>query len=201
MPTSTKMLIPYPSSSDLVKDGATNMGSMATQIDAKTGLILLNTTSFSAVSSVSLPASTFSTTYNRYQIILVITASSASATINARFRTAGVDYATGTYARQYLEAVNTAVAGARSTAQTIMTQVSFAAIANENVTTIMELSNLMQTNQYANMITLSPYTVSGNIAIDFKAFTAGVTTNFDSMSFIASTGNISGKVMCYGYNE
>jgi len=65
MPTTTKMAIPYPSSTDLVKDGATNMGSMATQIDAKTGLILLNTTSFSAVSSQSIN-DVFSATYDHY---------------------------------------------------------------------------------------------------------------------------------------
>jgi hypothetical protein len=164
------------------------------------GLTLINTTSFSGVPSVSLPNSTFSTTYNRYQIILVITAS-AGTSINARFRTAGVDYATGTYARQYLEASSTTVGAARSTSQNIMTQVSESNSANENVTTIMELSNLMQTGQYANMICLSPYSVSANIVLDFKVFSAGVTNNFDSMTFIAATGNISGKVMCYGYNE
>jgi hypothetical protein len=165
------------------------------------GLTLINTTSFSGVSSVSLPTNTFSTTYNQYKILVVITASTATASINARFRAAGVDYSTGTYTRQFLEAGNTTVAGGRATSQTSMTQLLYSQTANENVTNIMEASNLMQTGQYANIASFAPLVVSGNIQVDFKVFTAGVTTNFDSMTFFPTTGNISGKVMVYGYNE
>jgi hypothetical protein len=62
---------PYPESTDLVKDGATAIENLADAIDttlgvfvpSNPGLTLINTTSFSGVSSISLPASTFTSTY------------------------------------------------------------------------------------------------------------------------------------------
>ena len=67
-----------PTSTDLVKDGATAIETLGDAIDAsmntalgtkKAGMVLLNTTSFSAVSSISLPANTFTSTYKDYKII------------------------------------------------------------------------------------------------------------------------------------
>ena len=39
------------------------------QTKASTGLVLLNTTTFSGVSSISLPADTFTSTYDTYLVI------------------------------------------------------------------------------------------------------------------------------------
>jgi len=51
------------------------------------GLVLLNTTSFSGVNSVSLPKNTFSSTYTHYKTILEITTSTSNDYVGASFST------------------------------------------------------------------------------------------------------------------
>lgn len=55
------------------------------------GLTLLTNATFSAVSSYSLPANTFSSTYTNYKVIIDITAFSASGEFTAKLRAAGSD--------------------------------------------------------------------------------------------------------------
>ena len=85
--TTTNYAIPYPTSTDLVKDGATAQQSMATSIDTimaganYAGLVLIKTQTIgSAVASVAVTGA-FSTTYDNYKIIVSGGASSASAYI------------------------------------------------------------------------------------------------------------------------
>jgi hypothetical protein len=68
-----------PTSTDLVKDGATAIATLGSAIDTsvntalgtkKAGMVLLNTTSFSGVSSVSLATNTFTSAYTNYEIIV-----------------------------------------------------------------------------------------------------------------------------------
>ena len=72
-----------PTSTDLVKDGATAIETLGDAIDAsmntalgtkKAGMVLLNTTSFSGVASQSFN-NVFTTTYDAYKIILDLTIS------------------------------------------------------------------------------------------------------------------------------
>ena len=111
-----------PTSTDLVKDGATAIETLGDAIDAsmntalgtkKAGIILLNTTSFSAVTSVSLPASTFTTTYDRYLIKGNLSCSNATVDINGRLRTAGTDNSGTIYNYQYLSSSGTGVGAGR----------------------------------------------------------------------------------------
>jgi len=70
MPTTSKMGIVYPSSTDLVKDGATNMGTIATTVDAKTGLVLVKSQTIgTTVSSVTV-SDAFSSNFDNYKIII-----------------------------------------------------------------------------------------------------------------------------------
>jgi hypothetical protein len=70
MPTTTKMGIVYPASTDLVKDGATNMGTIATTVDAKTGLVLVKSQTIgTTVSSVTV-SDAFSSNFDNYKIII-----------------------------------------------------------------------------------------------------------------------------------
>jgi hypothetical protein len=73
---------PYPESTDLVKDGATAIENLADAIDttlgvytpSSSGLTLINTTSFSAVSSQTFTGLT--STYNHFRIIIKLSAAS-----------------------------------------------------------------------------------------------------------------------------
>jgi hypothetical protein len=112
-----------PTSTDLVKDGATAIETLGDAIDAsmntalgtkKAGIVLLNTTSFSAVASQSIN-DVFSTTYDNYKFIINAT-SSGNAAIQLRYRVAGADNSTASsYISQAIYADNTPVASGRLT--------------------------------------------------------------------------------------
>jgi hypothetical protein len=62
------------------------------------GFVFISGTTFSAASTVSLPASTFSATYTNYKIIYSVTAASTDSTpINVRLRASGTDSSAASY--------------------------------------------------------------------------------------------------------
>jgi len=97
MPTTTKMGIVYPSSTDLVKDGATAMGTISTTVDAKTGLVLISTTTIgSAVSSVSVD-NCFSSTFDQYKIMIAFQSASTAQSLQMRLRVSNTDNSSSNY--------------------------------------------------------------------------------------------------------
>ena len=94
---------PVPTSTDLVKNGATAIEALGDAIDATvfglpgSGLVKINTTTFSAVSSQSVN-NVFSSTYDNYKIILNIdSTSSTSYDLVLRLRVGGSDLSTTVY--------------------------------------------------------------------------------------------------------
>ena len=204
MPTTSKMGIVYPSSSDLVKDGATNMGTIATTVDAKTGLILLNTTSFTGVSSSSFPANVFSATYKNYKLVLNVTQSSSN-TLNIRYRTAGTDNTASTYYDYFAKpATNSA---------------SFASNYNNGGTSSYFIDNSSGTDSVKafSLDIFSPFEAqrtyyagngvsSSNSGAQpyYGGFAFGGfnnTTSFDSMTLFPGSGTITGSMSIFAYNS
>jgi hypothetical protein len=194
MPTTTKMAIPYPSSTDLVKDGATNMGSMATQIDAKTGMVLLNTTSFSAVSSQSFN-NVFSADYDHYALIFDMKLGSSIANLLFRLRASGTD-ATGA---NYFYISN----NRSGTSNPVATTSSATSI---NVALI--------NDTYPNPATIyvyNPFAAQGTGIIGTNTSTYTYTraaegyhtlsTSYDGFTLTIDANNITGKVSVYGFNK
>jgi hypothetical protein len=98
-----------PTSTDLVKDGATAIETLGDAIDAsmntalgtkKAGMVLLNTTSFSAVASQSVSNFT-SASYSKYRIIFSAITSTDGSSFRFRFRENVTDKATGYYGAAY----------------------------------------------------------------------------------------------------
>lgn len=197
MPTTTKMGIVYPSSTDLVKDGATAMGTISTTVDSKTGLILLNTTNFTAQSTVSID-NLFSTNYRDYRIMMDFNCSTAI-NLTARLRTtAPADDSTAKYQRQYIFASSTGLSAARTTDQTSW---NIATFGNSTNTLIIDL---LSPNVTATTTALvhAPYN-SGSTSIEYiiNAFGMQTSTQYGGISFICNTGNVTGSVSIYGYNK
>jgi hypothetical protein len=101
MGTTTNNGWTYPESTDLVKDGATAIQTLADDIDttlgvyADPGLVLLNTTSFSAVASQSVN-DVFSATYDNYRIVCEFS-SSTDQEVFFRLRASGADLTSNVY--------------------------------------------------------------------------------------------------------
>lgn len=203
-----------PTSTDLVKDGATAIETLGDAIDAsmntalgtkKAGMVLLNTTSFSGVASVSLPASTFTTAYTNYRLLVDYTNATADNTINLRLRSAGSDISTGTI---YVYAYNghNSAGGSDPTASSGANQLFVAemdsASTSEYTASIIELFNPMTASKRKIGFVQTFYTNNSGSA--FISRTGGcffnTTTACDSVSLIPTAGNFTGIIRVYGYN-
>jgi len=196
-----------PTSTDLVKDGATAIETLGDAIDAsmntalgtkKAGMVLLNTTSFSAVSSASLPANTFTATYDNYRIILNCS-STAFSFIQIRLRAAGADNTTSNY---FSGMNNTALVGGGITADpggavgNIMSRMGFSNVA-DSIDIFYDIYNPFATKKTG---LTGMQSRSDSILTSLAGFFQ-TTTSFDSLSFIPSAGTITGSVSVYGYNK
>ena len=140
--TTTNFGWDIPQSTDLVKDGATAIAALGQDIDtafvdfkggttgqvlkkssatdldvewgtASSGLTLINTTSFSGVTTQSIN-DVFSATYDYYYILANIDAP-GSANLTFRLRASGSDLSSSVYTNQTLSATNTSISAGRST--------------------------------------------------------------------------------------
>lgn len=195
MPTTTKMGIVYPASTDLVKDGATAMGTISTTVDSKTGLILLNTTSFTTQSSVSLANSTFNSNYTNYVIYFNWAMSSGSA-INMRFRASGTDATSADY---YFAGISTVHSSATissqrgSAATAISSSANMSTSRNALKVELLDPQNTNPSKAFFNLATAGGY---------YETF-GGVLSNnnqYDAVTFYPTSGTITGTYSVFGVN-
>jgi hypothetical protein len=198
-----------PTSTDLVKDGATAIETLGDAIDAsmntalgtkKAGMVLLNTTSFSGVSSQSLPAGTFSATYDNYLIKILSTASSGTTTITARLRASGTD-ATTNYQTGRIYQNSSTVAAQQDPVGTDEWLIGDIVTANPNGN-----GDIYLFNPFASVFTTGSYIGnfsggSNNMFQTLQAIRHQTSSSYDSLTIISSSGTITGKIYCYGYNQ
>ena len=167
---------------------------------APKGLVLINTTSFSGVSSQSLPASTFTSAYKNYQVVYRAT-QSAQDTLSLRVRAAGTDLTSSVYKSMIY--VNTSVSG------TILTQGSdsatFIDILGGGVQSgyyIFDINDIFEAKRTAILwraqMMISSANTSYNITGSGQVYD---TTSYDSLTIIPGSGTITGTIAVYGRNE
>jgi hypothetical protein len=191
---------PVPTSTDLVKDGATAIEALGDAIDATVfalpgaGLVKINTTSFSAVSSQSFN-DVFSTTYDNYLIKGYFTFTNANTPL-VRFRVSGSDNSTSNYTHQNWGAENTTTYTSRSTGATSIPIVgSTGALTHYMETTFFNPFASLNTG-YNHSINVAGTTAIYNNYGHFNA-----TTSFTGFSIIVGTGTMSGAISVLGINK
>jgi hypothetical protein len=198
MATTTKMAIPYPASTDLVKDGATNMQSLATQVDAKTGLVLLNTTTFTAVSSQSIN-DVFSATYSQYLIVPDMVGSTTSVEVGMRLRVSGADNSSAQYRKQQVYGSGASAGAVRTTGATSWTNVW--GVQNNARPAV----SFIISNPFTALITTAINTNSnfpdGNIDISSHGFSNDAATSYTGFTLLVGSGTFTGSVSIFGYNK
>lgn len=157
------------------------------------GLELINTTSFSGVSSVSLPANTFTSTFTNYQILVNITNGTASASI--RLRASGSDASGSNYqfASRFINTSGVAANNASSASNT-----SFGGAGMFDAITNSPINIFFYNPHLAVPTTMSFFGVSPSTGS--PAYGGGVhtlSTAFDSLTLI-NTANMSGDIRVYG---
>jgi hypothetical protein len=203
MATTTNYGWTTPDDTDLVKNGADAIRVLGASIDTsmntalgtkKAGMVLLNTTSFSAVASQSFN-NVFSATYKDYVIVGNLAQSVATANLTIRLRVGGTDNTTSDYAHGTIISATTGTVTSTITSSANLWTVSEnRGVANRNIfwkignpfeSSVTELSGTLGVNRFPHI----------NSAI-FNA-----STSFDGFSIFPSTGNITGQIKILGVSE
>ena len=209
--TTTNYGFDIPQSTDLVKDGATAIATLGQDIDTamntalgtkKAGMVLLNTTSFSAVSSQSFN-DVFSATYDHYLAKIVIDSFSTNQTLSFRYRVGGTDLSAATYYAQ---------------AYSILNASSISQYSNSATTsvTLMDTAASTANNNFAKIEFMNPFAAKINQFEFFRSYNKSATgffaqggsgsvldnsTSYTGFSLITSAGNFTGTCSIYGYNK
>ena len=166
-----------------------NLGDNTSTLENQ-GLTLINTTAFSAVSSVSFN-DVFSSTYTNYKVILDVQPST-SATVSLRFKTATDD--TGSvYSFQNLKATSTTVAGTRTLSAT---SIDINGGAGNKYIYTWDITEPNTTQDTIVFSTANEYMLSW-----YATYYVDTTTQYTGFSIFPSTGTITGKASIYGYKK
>jgi hypothetical protein len=197
---------PYPEPTDLVKDGAQAIEDLAASIDTKLGVYVpsspgltkINTTNFTAVSSIAFPNNIFSATYDNYKIVFT-SKPSTPLDVTYRLRVAGTDNSTASsYGSQRLSAASTTVSGVRysSNLGTVAVMDTTSRISAFSL----ELYQPFVADTTAFFSVNSTDTGSGAQITIYSGF-HNQTVSYDSINFIASSGNFTGSMSVFGYQK
>jgi len=184
----------------LVADSTASTGlKWATPATTASGLTFITGTTFSAVSSFSLPNNTFTATYDNYLVRFQLTDASAASAVTLKLRAGGTDTSSGYYSAQYR-------------VDYLLTVTSL----GENATTSWGLGSINTggTNQQIFQYDLNikqPYNTKhtmvnsagslGNIVSSVGLLAKVDLTSYDALTFACSSGTITGNYRVYGYQN
>ena len=172
------------------------------QTKATTGLTLLNTTSFSGVTTQAI-SSVFSSTYRHYQIIGSITSAAANTAVKLRLRSGAIDNSTTNYAHG---GFYTGGDGTSGNTDSSNGDTAFQLLPLESAPSFpggvfnYTLFNPFETT-YTRLTGFYERTSGAGAFGYFRGGNLEVTTSYDGINIITdSAQNISGVVSVYGYN-
>ena len=205
MATTTNYGWTTPDDTALVKDGASAIRSLGSAIDStvysKLGLVHINTTNFSGVTSQSVN-SVFTSTYDDYKVLITCSTFASDTDFWVKFRASGTDSSAS-----YNWANNM-----KDTANADVTAVGTAGTNG----IFLGRSDAGTSNSYAFEFTLSgifaaaPTTLIGNT---LGRSSAGVlqggtlagnhtaSTSYDGLTVLTSSGNVAGTIKIYGMKK
>ena len=160
-------------------------------------MVLLNTTSFSGVASQSIN-DVFSATYDSYRILLN-QYGTAAGQLRFRYRVSGTDNSATNYRQQIFGGDGASAFAGRDTGLTFhlpgRTKNGVSCISIFDV--INPFPSTLRAQQFGSYNDNS----DGNIAAVSIASQLDVSTSYTGFTILAESGNITGKVSVYGYNQ
>jgi hypothetical protein len=171
-------------------------GSAFGPVGSDSGLIHIETQTYSAVSSFNFSNNVFSSTYETYKII-INNLSSASGEIRVRLRASGTPDSTNNYETQRLTASATTVSASRGTG-------TFQSVGSAGTLGYM-LINLDVNNPFLSRFTtfrnIGASVDNSNTLLVDNTIIHKVASSFDSIEFFPQTGTFSGTAILYGYRK
>jgi hypothetical protein len=197
-----------PDNTDLVKDGALAIRTLGNAIDTsmntalgtkKAGMVLLNTTSFSAVSSQDITG-IFSATYTQYRVICNLIGGTTSTELRGRFLSGtNTPYTGADHRMQTFSAKNTTLSGTRFTGDTQFYNICEVSSDNESLI-VMEFLNPFQSVKKSILTSTAMEASTTGIGLRITAHGTPNTTAFTGFRFLPVASTIAGSVSVYGYN-
>lgn len=210
MATTTNYGWTTPDDTSLVKDGASAIRTLGSAIDTslntalgtkKAGLVLLNTTSFSAVSSQASPV-VFSATYDAYRILIKLSASSANTELKLRLRNnttdeTGANYIWSSVGQNVGGSVTTSNGGSGLDTSfglsSVSSDLSFSSTALDIFDPFLSLNTAISGSCTGR--------ASSNNYMRAHQGVLNTTTSYNSVNIYPSTGTMTGYISIYGYNK
>jgi len=199
---------PVPTSTDLVKNGATAIEALGDAIDATVfalpagGLVKINTTTFSAVSSQSIN-DVFSATYDNYLIVTNLTAPSTNVSVNMRLRVSATDTTTNYGYASFYSYISINASGFETNLGNAKT--SFERIVHGSTTgggsSTCYLFRPFATVETTGYAIGMDYDVNAGAVFFGKGYRHTGATSFTGFTLIPSTSTISGTVSVYGVSK
>lgn len=212
MATTTNYGWTTPDDTALVKDGAAAIRSLGTAIDTsmntalgtkKAGLVLLNTTSFSAVASQSIN-DVFSSTYDNYVIKIYTSTASTTTSLNMRLRVSGADNSTSAYASslRFQDSANNNLFDLSAVSQSTwrLSGNIYSGYPSYTEVLISNPFGTVATNIINNCV-VNRNNLTGAMENYFGASSFGATTSFTGFTIYTGTGNMTGSVSTFGVNK
>lgn len=178
-------------------------GNTIGQVDTPTGLVLLSSASFSAVSSVSMPAETFTSTYPMYKVMFRLTAASADLEVSMRVNNAGTPRTAANYNGAGVLGQDNGYSNFQATSGG--TSFGFGACTSANPFYSAEISVYRPTESgsYTSWTSTWAGGRPGGVPSTDCGGTYGgsyfVNEANDGLTWIASTGNFTGNWYVYGF--
>ena len=197
---------PVPTSTDLVKDGATAIEALGDAIDATVFVLgssaytLISTTTFAGVASASLPAATFTSTYKNYQVIFRGT-QSAQIDLNLRVRVGGTDLTSAIYKYStYMNTSGTPTVGTQNGNSN--TSISLVGGGVQSAYYIFDINDIFETKRTAILWRGQMMIITANDSYNMTgAAQVYDELSYDSITLFPGSGTITGSISVYGRSE
>ena len=161
------------------------------QTKATTGLTLINNTSFTAQSTVSIN-DVFSATYTNYRILTIHSQGNNQAFL-FRLRVGGTDASGSNYNRQLVRGITSSASSSQDASST------FFVLSSGDSTFGVGVTDIFRPFETERTKLISIGTIIGNITI-FGA-DHSLSTSYTGFTILPETGNMTGTVSVYGYNK
>lgn len=196
---------PYPEATGLVKDGWEDIKDLATSIDTTLGvyaapaLVKLNNTTFSGVSSQSIN-NVFTSSYDRYKIMVRLTSGSATGELRFRFRVSGADDTNSVYrfagAYAGLEAATSGFYTNQNTTSWPAGYYLNGSYPSYSIIEVNQPFGAVQKNVDFNIIQNEGQWYWKKLGCVFTN-----STSFDGFTIYGTAGNFTGEVTTYAYKD
>jgi hypothetical protein len=146
---------------------------------------------FTAASTININGC-FTSSYDNYLIVIRFKATASAPNLQCRLRASGTDATATNYTRQYLDALSTSVAGARSTDSAFT--FGFTGT-SESGSHIYLYGPALAQPTAARGVNVSSY---DGASISDNANTHSLSTAYDGCTFLSSTSDFTGALCVYG---